>query len=903
MNHEANKLKIIHLKKRIQRVLDANQIVRMVVDTVWKIGNRRVRYYDVIYDPSFKEILLVGRYSRGMNLEKSFYGYKFYWDDKYYIRGLIKSKNPRLLTGQDVLKREPTCEWVRRYGLEKEQFIDIPLVVGKELVGLIAVDNKGKENRMTDEDLTLLTDVARLASVAISNARSRENFSILNEIGAEAMRRQLDRRLLRFIVKKICKKLNAQMSSVFLYDEVSEKLIRRETYIDGCRDYQLNKLFEEEYGLGANLTGYAFKMGKPLNVVELKDFEKRVKISVNWTNVRKYQRFAYEATGKNITLRNAIFAPLMFQNRKIGIIRVANNLRGELPFPNSDLDLLRILANQIALIIRNALSFQSREHLSRKLELLSESNDKMLKALWEATPRKRLNLVVEYASKIMEAENTALFLVKKRGKSRSLDLVTEYGNPIRDPNRKVELPIRSKPLGGLTGHAAMYGRPIRLFGDDLVKHWAVRHKKTTRRHLSSKKCVSFLTTPLRKENRLVGLLKSENKYRMQDSKSQLIPFSKEDVNLSQIFANKIVLCLDLAERQSFLNSLLQETAEPFVAVDSNGKVEGFNRMAEKLLGWKENEITGKSVVRLHKDRASAKKVKEELRTSKDHKVRDLQISCRHKSGRLIPISLSAALLLDERDEIAGSIGVFRDLRELRKNEEEERMAVFGTITGEFAHDIKGFLVKTSMISERLLQALDKGQADFDQIQDFLEMLRKNVQRSNRLLNWMKQLPSHYELKRGRVNLNNTISSVLIELLPIIRERNVRIIRRIPKSIILHGDSETITRVFKNIFTNALESMKKGGAVRITVKHRAAIVSVYIQDSGTGISQKYVERIFDPFCSTKRQQGNLGLGLFFCKYMVQLMGGDVYLAKTSSRGSTFVVELKKVRKSENKEHKR
>lgn len=893
MDYEHKKLKILDLKKRVQSIAESERIVKTIVDTLKHIGYQRVRYYNIISDSNLREVLIVGRYSRGMNKAKGFYGFCFHERDKDYLRELMHSKEPILWTGKETLLRNRRRQWEKELDLRNEQFIDVPLVIGDDLFGLISVDNKGQKDSLTKHDVSLLNDLASFASVAIQNARSLENILILNEIGAEAMKRQLDKGLLRFIVKTICRRLNAGMSSIFLYDEHEDKLIRRETYIDGCSDGQLKKLFEEKYSPGENLTGYAYKYGKAINAFELSDFEKGSGIKVNWKNVEKYQNFTFKATGKKIAIRNAILAPLIVQNKKIGVIRVANNLGGKVPFPNCDINLLEILANQIALIIHNAISFQSSENLSKRLAMLSEANDEMLSALQrDCTPRERLDLIVKYASKIMEAENTALFLVKKKKTKRFLHLMTEHGNPFRDPAEKIELEIRSGSRTGLTGHAAKYGRPIRLFDRKRINHWAVRQQKSTRSHLKSEKCISFLATPLRRKNDLIGLLKSENKYRTEDSRRQLIPFSEEDVTLSQIFANKMVLCLDLVERQKFLDSLVQEIAEPFVAVDRNGNVQKFNQMAEKLLGWKEREILGKPVVRLHKDKASAKSLMEKLRKSKGRKVRDVRILCKHKNGELIPISLSAALLLDETGERIGSIGVFRDMRELKRREEEERMATFGTITAGIAHEIRSVLQTIKIQAERASKSSKGGRTTTEEMLRFSRKVQEQIVEGHKILDWREFLRSSHELERTRVNLSKMISLALNKLSNKLAAREIMVRRRISSSVFVLADQMAISLIFRNILANAINSMKKRGVIEVRAKQSKREVEVHFRDSGRGIPKRNVAKIFNPFFTTIRRKRSMGLGLFFSKYLAQRMGGDVYLEETSQQGSTFVVKLKK-----------
>jgi len=876
---------MLSFRKTIQSLKDKDKIIRLLVKYLRDLGYKKILYWDVVDDSQLNEMSMTGRYSVGLRNGAKFLGYQFHGAPKDYLNKLMDSKRPYEIKGRQLLKRKGKEKWIKEFSPKCYAFIDMPLVIGEDIFGIITLF---RENDYFPLDNSILGELACVASLAIHNACSHENLNLLTRISSKAMTLQPRRGLLQSVVEQVGRALKAQMCSLFLYDENVDKLVRKETYIRGCKRNDLDDLFEETYRPGANITGYAFKFEESLNITNLKYFCKKSQIEVNWEYICKYQKFFRLKTGRQILVKNAMFAPLTVGNRRIGVIRVVNNLGGVLPFPNYDLDFLEVLSGHIALIIHNAGLFKTKENLERRLRALSDFSDVMLRQ-FEEKPKAGFKNIVEYAAEIMQTENVSLFVGKK---GEYLHLVEEYGNPTGTQNKEIRLKIQAGKRTGLTGYAATLKSPLMLYGDELTDHWAVKNRRRKRAHLKSGECISLLAIPLRKDGRPIGLLKFENRFSMEGSYKRVIPFSSEDAALSEIFADKISLFMDLAERQRFLNRIIDEITEAFVAIDGKRRIWKYNRMAERLMGWKSEEAVGKGINKLFFREVDFRSLMKKLEGTIEQKVDRMATTIKNSRGELVPVLVSAANIADEGGVRSATIMIFRDKREEQRYEWQERMAALGSITTEIAHSIRGILGTLRIVTEGAQQELGEKYVSSKSVNRFSQKVHKATIKGLEVLDRLGQYKSSIEASPKTIGLKKLIKTVLMEFGDVISEKNIKVDIKIKNSIHVVGDPILLAFILRSLIENSLNSIKYLGIIRVSMIRRKDMDDIQIRDSGSGIPASIQSRVFEPFVGSGKQKGSFGMGLFVSKYYAHLMGGDISLLRTGKGGTTFEITLKR-----------
>jgi signal transduction histidine kinase len=121
--------------------------------------------------------------------------------------------------------------------------------------------------------------------------------------------------------------------------------------------------------------------------------------------------------------------------------------------------------------------------------------------------------------------------------------------------------------------------------------------------------------------------------------------------------------------------------------------------------------------------------------------------------------------------------------------------------------------------------------------------------------------------------------------------NIRLKKHIPENIPkINGNSDSLKQVFVNLFLNAIQAMPEGGSLTVVVSQDANFVSVQVADTGVGIPQDVMDRIFDPFYTTKPVGIGTGLGLSIVYGIIKKHGGHIEVQSERGRGTTFTVFL-------------
>lgn len=311
----------------------------------------------------------------------------------------------------------------------------------------------------------------------------------------------------------------------------------------------------------------------------------------------------------------------------------------------------------------------------KMLEKLSQAITAIMKNLGSTRLEKRLTLIAEFATKLLNAEVSAILLVKRKG---FLTLEASYGHRRGKFQKGREFAIRSGPRAGLTGHIAAKGKLFNSYGEALTGHYAVRGTKSD--HIPSGSCCSLLAIPLKKKSekgeKLIGLLRVENKMGADGRPSPKIGFTKEDEWVLQIFAEAIVVAIEnvgLVEQQleqrNRLKRLIANSPVGIVAVDAGGYVSQYNQKAEQILGYTAKE----AVKRIHfstfyNNPEDTLKIAERLDSSKDGMIARFETNLRSKKGEIIPISLAVTRLYDANQNRVGNVGYFEDLRLIQEKE-------------------------------------------------------------------------------------------------------------------------------------------------------------------------------------------------------------------------------------------
>lgn len=240
------------------------------------------------------------------------------------------------------------------------------------------------------------------------------------------------------------------------------------------------------------------------------------------------------------------------------------------------------------------------------------------------------------------------------------------------------------------------------------------------------------------------------------------------------------------------------------------------------------------------------------------------------------------------DEMVQQLKAKAELEE-RLNQ-TERAAVIGRLTGAIAHEIRNPLnyinLSIDHVREKFAPSEERDRQRFERL---LGAIKEEIARLNRLVLDVLNFGRPANLNFREIDLRDVIESVLALVRQQADEHGVRIDTALPATpATIEADAEKLKSCFSNIVINALQAMPGGGALTVEVFAAPGVYRVRIGDTGVGIPEDALDRVFEPYYSTK--DTGTGLGLAVTKKLVDEHGGRISVTSAAAAGTTFEVDL-------------
>jgi PAS domain S-box-containing protein len=337
-------------------------------------------------------------------------------------------------------------------------------------------------------------------------------------------------------------------------------------------------------------------------------------------------------------------------------------------------------------------------------------------------------------------------------------------------------------------------------------------------------------------------------------------------------------------RQRFMTTL-ESIGDAVIACDNDGRVQFMNVIAQNLTGWTSTEAIGQPLQDVFYI------VNEETREIAENpveKVRRLQhviglanhTALVSRQGKEYVIDDSAAPIRDSEGEITGIVLVFRDVTDQRRTEAAliatEKLAVAGRLAASIAHEIHNPLDSVANLLFLLGSEDDPAKRS-----EFLQLAQQELGRTMQISRTMLSL--YREPKAPiAVDLQELLDGVLLLLNRRLQQQGIEVERDFAEPLVVEGFPAELRQVFTNLIMNALEAAGKDGRIRIRLERspaeelRGVGAIVEVADSGPGVPEASAPNLFQPFFSTKGEQGT-GLGLWVSMGIVQKHGGMIRIA--------------------------
>ncbi|MBN1830962.1 MAG: PAS domain S-box protein [Deltaproteobacteria bacterium] len=358
---------------------------------------------------------------------------------------------------------------------------------------------------------------------------------------------------------------------------------------------------------------------------------------------------------------------------------------------------------------------------------------------------------------------------------------------------------------------------------------------------------------------------------------------------------------DLQEANDFLNNVIRSSPNAIMGADMKGNIFIWNKSAEEILGYSANEVIGKMNIRKIYPKGMAKEVMKMMRSAEyggTGKLRAYPMTHMKKDGEVIEGSLSAAIIYDARGREVASVGIFVDLREtlkmerrLRETQEQllqsEKLAAMGRLISEIAHELNNPLYGIM----NTLELLKTEVSPENKRRRVLEMALSETVRLSELLRNMLSFSKAEEEEKQPVDVNTVLDEILVLMAKQLRENSIRTQCMFEDHLgKVFASKNQLRQIFLNMITNAREAMPDGGSLTIKTISKGEMIHIELLDTGLGIREEYLDKVFDAFFTTKDSVKGVGLGLSVCYGFVKDHGGDLKVTSKVGEGTTFTIIL-------------
>ncbi len=359
--------------------------------------------------------------------------------------------------------------------------------------------------------------------------------------------------------------------------------------------------------------------------------------------------------------------------------------------------------------------------------------------------------------------------------------------------------------------------------------------------------------------------------------------------------------LDLDVMRPLIEGLLKNMEGGVFTIDLDKNIIFFTKAAEWITGYCLEEVLGKLCHEIFKANICEDSCPFEKVMKKGVPVNMSDVVIIGKYGSQIITSRSAFRLSDIHGNIKGMTVIFRDKTELQNLREQllqsEKLAVMGQLAAGVAHEINNPINGIITYIHLLLKKLDENKVEQETWKRNLKLVERETVRIGRLVKNLLNFSRKTEPDLGSVSLHTLIE----ETLPLLEDqfliKKINIAKnyddRIPNVL---GDFNQLQQVVINLIMNAVQAVDSKGKIKITLSAEGArgsecFVHLNIWDNGVGIPKEDIDKIFDPFYTTKTgDKGGVGLGLSIARQIIKAHHGRIRIQSEVGKGTNVSVRL-------------
>lgn len=436
-------------------------------------------------------------------------------------------------------------------------------------------------------------------------------------------------------------------------------------------------------------------------------------------------------------------------------------------------------------------------------------------------------------------------------------------------------------------------------GDEFLENAMQRKSVYTRVSSLNDKDVFEVVKPLVINNETIGLLRlglpMDEIRALEDRMSRrtviisLVLFVLASLVIGVIIINQNLkfVSREYEKIQTYTGSVLQNMADALITTDAEGFITIFNKQAENLCGTDSQHIIGKHISKIFNNQLVV--LAESLNTRNLLKNIELTVACSNRGNKIL--SINTSFVYDEGDVLSSFTAALKDVTDTRAMErhiqQREKLVAMGELASGVAHEIRNPLNSVNMIAQRYEKEFVP-QANQDEYYGITKILRSEVHRVNNIVQQFLSFARPPKLNITSISSSEFLSDLRNIFEVQLSSKYIELEISSAEECLLKIDREQMKQVFLNLFQNSIGAMPKGGKISLKLFCNGDKRIFEFQDTGTGIPEKNLSKIFNIYFTTRAE--GTGLGLSIVQQIVSQHDGLINVESKQGTGTKFTIEL-------------
>jgi PAS domain S-box-containing protein len=379
----------------------------------------------------------------------------------------------------------------------------------------------------------------------------------------------------------------------------------------------------------------------------------------------------------------------------------------------------------------------------------------------------------------------------------------------------------------------------------------------------------------------------------------------QKINELSILNNKLVVANEMSQ-------LIETANAPIFGIDTKGNVNEWNQRAEKITGFKKEDVMDQDLIKNFITDDYKFSVSEIMHKAlKGEETANFEFPLFTKSGNRVDVLLNSTTRRGASGQIVGVIGVGQDItelnqlqveRELERKEtaaqiiQSSKLATLGEMSTSVAHELNQPLNVIRMAAGNSRRRISKGTATCEYLNDKMERIESQTARAAAIIDHMRMFGREAKEELEPINARAVVTNALSLMGEQLRLAGIEIVTEFSEDcLLILGHSIQMEQVILNLLTNALDAIAESeGEKKITLRVFKDDKGVHItaEDTGSGIPEDLLPRIFEPFYTTKEMGKGTGLGLSVSYGIINDMNGTIVVDNIDG-GARFTITLPSV----------